>query len=103
MNLDKSFGETIKSLREAKRLPLREVANALEIDISMIGKIEKNNRRPTNKLIEKFASYFNVSNKDLTITYLSDAVVYQVLEESECAIEVLMVAKKKISFLQNNK
>jgi transcriptional regulator with XRE-family HTH domain len=74
MKLEKTFGETVKKLREEQNLPLREVAEALCIDTSMLGKIEKNNRKPTKQLIEKFAKYFKVSDKYLLIAFLSDTV-----------------------------
>jgi len=102
MNLENTFGETVKKLREEKQLPLREVAKTLGIDTSMLGKIEKNSRKPTKQLIEKFAKFFNVSGKDLMIAFLSDTVAYQVMEE-DYAAEVLKVAENKIKYLKKNK
>src|ERR1043165_3222555 len=98
MKLEKTFGDTVKKLREDKNLPLREVAEALMIDTSMLGKIEKNSRKPTKQLIEKFAEFFKVSGKELMIAFLSDTVVYQVLEEEDFASEVLRVAEKKVKY-----
>jgi transcriptional regulator with XRE-family HTH domain len=103
MKIEKTFGDTVKKLREEKNLPLREVAVALEIDTSMLGKIEKNNRKPTKQLIEKFARFFNVSDRDLMITFLSDTVAYQVMGEEDFASEVLKVAEKKINYLKTKK
>jgi len=103
MNLDISFGETIKKLREKRQLPLREVADALNIDTSMLGKLEKNSRKPTKQLIEKIAEFFNVNSKDLMITFLSDTVAYQVMNEEDSAIKVLKVAEKKVKYLKTQK
>jgi transcriptional regulator with XRE-family HTH domain len=103
MKIEKTFGDNVKKLREEKNLPLREVAVALEIDTSMLGKIEKNNRKPTKQLIEKFARFFNVSDRDLMITFLSDTVAYQVMGEEDFASEVLKVAEKKINYLKTKK
>ncbi|HPE97671.1 MAG: helix-turn-helix transcriptional regulator [Chitinophagales bacterium] len=103
MKFEKTFGETVKKLREEKQLPLREVAEALKIDTSMLGKIEKNNRKPTKHLIEKFAKYFNVSDKDLMIAFISDTVAYQIMNEEDFASEVLKVAEKKVKYLKNKK
>ena len=103
MKFEKTFGETIKKLREEKQLPLREVAEALKIDTSMLGKIEKNNRKPTKQLIGKFAQYFNVSDKDLLIAFISDTVVYQLMDEEDFASEVLKLAEKKVKYLKTNK
>jgi transcriptional regulator with XRE-family HTH domain len=103
MKFEKTFGETVKKLREEKQLPLREVAEALKIDTSMLGKIEKNNRKPTKQLIGKFAQYFNVSDKDLMIAFISDTVVYQLMDEEDFASEVLKLAEKKVKYLKTNK
>lgn len=103
MKLEKTFGETVKKLREDKNLPLREVAEALNIDTSMLGKIEKNSRKPTKQLIEKFSKFFKVSNKDLTIAFLSDTVAYQVMEEVDFSSEVLKVAEEKVEYLKTKK
>jgi HTH-type transcriptional regulator, competence development regulator len=103
MKIEKTFGETIRILREEKELPLREVAVALSIDTSMLGKIEKNSRKPTKQLIEKIAKFFNVSDKELMIAFLSDKVAYQVMNEEDFASEVLKVAEKKIKYLKIKK
>lgn len=103
MVINKTFGETVKRLREEKKLTLREVAKALDIDTSMLGKIEKNNRKPTKILIEKFSRFFDVSDKDLTISFLSDTVAFQVMDEEDYASEVLKVAEEKVKYLKKQK
>ena len=103
MKIEKTFGETVKRLREERCLPLREVAEAFSIDTSMLGKIEKNSRKPTRELIGKFARYFKVSEKELLIAFLSDAVAYQIMEEEDLSSEVLKVAEKKVKYLKTKK
>ena len=103
MKTEKTFGDTIRSLREDKKLTLREVAEYLNIDTSMLGKIEKNNRKPTKQLIAKFSKLFNVNEKELTIEFLSDSVVYQIMSEEVFATEVLRVAEKKVKYLKTMK
>lgn len=103
MKLEKTFGETVKKLREEQNLTLREVAEALGIDTSMLGKIEKNNRKPTKQLIEKFAKYFKVSDKDLMIAFLSDAVAYQIMDEEDLSSDVFKVAEEKVKYLKTKK
>ncbi len=103
MKIEKTFGDTIKTLREEKNLTLREVSEYLKIDTSMLGKIEKNNRKPTKDLIGKFSKLFNVSEKNLTIEFLSDSVAYQIMDEEDFASEVLKVAEKKVKYLKTIK
>lgn len=102
MKTKKTFGDTIKKLREDKKLTLREVSEFLKIDTSMLGKIEKNNRRPNKEMIAKFSELFNVSEKNLTIEFLSDSVAYQIKDE-DLASEVLKVAEEKVKYLRTIK
>ncbi|MGC1391022.1 MAG: helix-turn-helix transcriptional regulator [Bacteroidales bacterium] len=103
MDAEITFGDTIKKLRNEKSLTLREVAKALNIDTSMLGKIEKNTRKPTQKFIENIANFFNVSVKDLKIASLSDTVVYKVVGDEDLANEVLKTAEKKVKYLKSQK
>jgi len=103
MKIEKTFGDTVKKLREEKNLPLREVAEALNIDTSMLGKIEKNNRKPTKQLIEKFAEYFKVSGKNLMVAFLSDSIAYQIMDEEDLSNEVFKVAEEKVKYLKTQK
>jgi transcriptional regulator with XRE-family HTH domain len=100
MESTKNFGETIKELREEKKLPLREVAQAMGIDTSMLSKIEKNNRKPNLKLIEKLAGYFNLESNELLITFLSDSVAYKIMDQQELSFEVLKAAEAKVKYLK---
>jgi HTH-type transcriptional regulator, competence development regulator len=103
MKLEETFGEKVKKLREEQSLPLREVARVLKIDTSMLGKIEKNKRKPTRHLIEKFAHFFNVSDKELLIAFLSDSVAYQIMDEEDLSTQVLKVAEKKLKYMKTKK
>ena len=47
----KSFGEYIRRVREEKELPLRKVAAALDIDTSILSKIERNERVAIKEMI----------------------------------------------------
>jgi transcriptional regulator with XRE-family HTH domain len=99
MDIEKTFGDTVRKLRENKNLTLREVAEELQIDTSMLGKIEKNSRKPTKELIDKFAIFFKVSGKDLKIAFLSDTVAYKIMNEEDVS-EVLKVAEEKVKYFR---
>lgn len=102
MQSEKSFGEIIRELRAEKHLTLCEVADFLKIDTSMLGKIEKNNRKPTKQIIKDISNLFNISEDVLTVAHLSDTVAYTILEE-ELANEVLQVAEEKINYHNKTK
>lgn len=98
-NSVKTFGESIRLLREKNKLTLQVVASKLGIDTSMLGKLEKNTRKPTLLLIKKIAQVFEVSEKELIVNHLSD-LICQILKGEEFADDVLLQAKNKLVYLK---
>lgn len=95
-----SIGEHIRKLREERKLPLRKVAAQLDIDQSILSKIERGERKVSKELILQIARIFSVEEKELVINYLSDKVLYD-LKDEDLANEALKVAEKKIRYLKN--
>lgn len=104
MNKNKvsTFGEQIRLLREEAKLSLREVAEQMGIDTSLLGKIERNDRQPTKEQIKLIAKFFNLGEKDLIKEFISDQIAYKILEE-EADLDTLKVAEKKIQYLKSKK
>ncbi len=94
-----TFGEHLRVMREDARLTLKEVASNIEIDISLLAKIERNERQPTKQLIKNVANYFNVDERELLNEFLSDQIAYKILDE-EADLTILKVAEKKVSYLK---
>lgn len=97
-----TFGEYIRQLREKAGLPLRKVAAQLDIDPSILGKIERNDRQPSKEQIKKLAVIFDQNENYLLSEYLSDQIAYKILEE-EGDLNVLKVAEKKVTYLKSKK
>lgn len=97
-----TFGELIRKLREERGLPIRRVASHLDIDPSTLGKIERNERRANKEMIEKFAEIFSVKAKPLLVSFLSDKVAYELMEE-DCTKDILKVAEVKIRYFKKVK
>lgn len=55
--MEKSFGETLRELREEQNLLLRELSAKLDIDSSLLSKIETNNRIAKKDFVKKFRQY----------------------------------------------
>jgi len=99
-NMDKkSFGEKIRELRDTNNLSLKDVSEILEIDISTLSKIEKNKRSANKDMIVKLSKIFKINEKDLMISFLSDKVAYNLINE-EYAEETLIVAEEKVKYLK---
>lgn len=101
-NLNETFGEQIRRLREENSLPLRKVAAQLDIDPSTLGKIERNERIANKEMIEKLADIFSINPKTLLVAYLSDKVAYEIMEE-DCTKDILKVAEEKIKYFRKVK
>ncbi|PCJ24182.1 MAG: transcriptional regulator [Flavobacteriales bacterium] len=95
-------GEQIRKLRENKGLPLRKVAAELDIDQSILSKIERGERKATKNQIILIAKIFEVNEKELLINYLSDKVLYELINE-DLAVDALKVAEKKIKYGRKKK
>ena len=101
MSIEKTFGETIKEIRQKEVLTLKEVASKLKIDTSLLSKIEKNQRKASKQFIKDFSDIFHLSERELTIAFLSDSIVYSIKEE-EVAQEALKVAESKMNYLKKS-
>lgn len=96
-----TFGEHLRTLREINSLTLREVATSLALDTSLLAKIERNERQPTRQLIKQLADFFKVEEKELVDEFLSDQIVYKILNE-ETDLNILKVAESKIKYLKTH-
>jgi len=93
----KSFGETIRDLRKKNKLPLRSVADSLGIDVAILSKIERGQRKASRQFICKISSFYQVDINHLLITWLSDKLAEELIEE-DTAMEALQVAEDKIIY-----
>jgi HTH-type transcriptional regulator, competence development regulator len=96
-----TIGEQMRKLREDRGLPLRKVAAELDIDQSVLSKIERGERQASKNQIIRVARIFNVNEKELLINYLSDKVLYNLKDEA-LATDALKVAEKKMKYLIKN-
>jgi len=102
--MEQSFGEKIKSLRESKKMTLKELSILLEIDTSMLGKIEKGTRRANHNIINKLAQIFDISESELNVSMISDQIANQVVKKyNQQAQQILKVAEEKVAYRSKNK
>ena len=97
-----SLGDTIRKLREDKKLPLRTVAAFLDIDQAILSKIERGQRKLSREQVVKLAEYFKVKEDDLLVAWLSDKLVYEV-EDEDMALKALQVAEERLHYLTKPK
>jgi HTH-type transcriptional regulator, competence development regulator len=95
-----TFGEYLRALREQSKLSLRQVAFEIGMDISLLAKIERNERQATKEQIKLLAFFFKVNEKQLAKESLSDLIACKIIEE-EVDIDTLKVAEKKVEYLKS--
>lgn len=96
----KTFGAYLRSLRESSKMTLKDVAEKISIDPSLLAKIERSERQPTKEFINSVAAVFNIDPKALQSEFLSDLIAYKILNE-DADINILKVAESKVLYLKN--
>jgi transcriptional regulator with XRE-family HTH domain len=70
-----SFGEYLRSRREDLGLPLRKVAAKLDIDTSILSKIERSERVATKEMLPTLAKTLEVQEKEIEIEFIKDYIL----------------------------
>ncbi len=89
------FGNKIRTLREEKQIPQRQLAAALEIDTATFCKIEKGDRRAKREQVIILADLLEVDSKELIRLWSADKV-YDIIAEEEEATQILNVVAESI-------
>ncbi|OBX23743.1 MULTISPECIES: helix-turn-helix domain-containing protein [Bizionia] len=93
----RTLGKTLKEARDKADLILRKVSAQVDIDQSLISKFEKDERKPTKEQLIRLAIFYNLSQKDLIISWYSDKIAED-LKYTESTTEILKVAEEKINY-----
>lgn len=91
------FTEKIRELREARQMPQRQFAAALEIDTATYCKIEKGERRVKREQIPIIAKLLKTNQKELLILWLAEQVVEVLEKDKKVSDKVLDIAKEKLN------
>ena len=94
-----TFGVYIRQLRISANLPIRKIAAQLDIDATLLGKIERDEQPASKDVIAGIAKIFNQSEKELFHRFLSARIAYKILNE-DADINLLRVAEQKIEYLK---
>jgi len=76
------FGELIRKHREKKGLPLRKVAAELDVDTSILSKIERSERYATSDLIPILSKKLEIDFEKLQILFLTEKIKSEYGKES---------------------
>lgn len=89
------FGDRIRKLRTSKKLLLRHVASKLDVDSSIISKIERGERPIKKEQIAVLAEILDADKDELLTLWLADQV-YDVIKDEAVANKALKQVSDKI-------
>lgn len=89
--MDTFFGNFLKNLRKHKNATLHQVAVGTNIDATILSKIERGKRLPTDEQIERLAHYFDVSCDVLLSQTIAEKIIktYGINEATKTAIQLV--------------
>lgn len=87
------FGEHIRELRLKQNLLLRQLASLLDIDTSIISKIERGDRQLKKEQIPKLAQILDVDVEELRTLWLADQLLQLVKDDPNANKALEQVSK----------
>ena len=97
-----TIGEKLRHLREQNELPLRKVAALLDIDVAILSKMERGERRLTKEVVLKLAEIYSHNADDVLVSFLSDKIMYEIQDE-DLGEKALKVTEQRVKYLKANK
>lgn len=92
------FGEILQEKREKKGLTIKEVSKELNIDGSIISKIENGKRIATRKQVLAFVNLYNIGEELAFSSWLSEKIIEYVKDEA-FGLKALKVAEEKVKYV----
>ena len=92
-----NLGNKLRKIRQDNGLPLRRAASMIDLDVALLSKMERGERRFTREVVQKLAKIYNYNHDELMVLYLSEKVLHEIGGE-ELALEALQVAEKQIEY-----
>jgi len=92
-----TLGLKLRELREQAGLSLRKAAIQADIDIAILSKMERGERKLSKELVLRLAELYKTDSDKLIIDFLSEKVLYE-LKDEEFGLEALKVAEKKLKY-----
>lgn len=97
----KTIGDKLRELRVQNKLPLRKVSAMLDLDVAILSKMERGERKLTKKIVLKLAEIYKYNADDLLVLFLSEKIMYEIQDE-DLGEEALKVAEQRVKYLKAN-
>ncbi len=96
-----TLGLKLRELRELAGFSLRKAAVAIDVDVAILSKMERGERKFSKELVLKLAELFHADPDKLVIDFLSEKVLYE-LENEDLGLEALKAAEKQLEYKRTN-
>lgn len=70
-----SFGEYLRNRREELGLPLRKIAAELDVDTSILSKIERNERSASKEMLDTLATSLELEIKSVEVEFIKSTIL----------------------------
>lgn len=97
-----TIGEKLRQLRAQNELPLRKVAALLDIDVAILSKMERGERKLSKEVVLKLADIYKHNHEELLVLFLSEKIMYEIQDE-DLGEKALKVAERRVKYLKANK
>ena len=96
MVIEPSIGNYLQNLRKERKMSLREVADHIGIDISMLSKIEHGERQLQSHMIAPIADLFEIDYKSIQIQFINQKILQEFGDEPYLneALQILATTNK---------
>lgn len=91
-----NFGQKVRTIREQKKLLLRQLAAYVEADTALVSKIERGERNATKEQVLKIAKFLNANEEELLALWVADKIEATIVQEPEVAYQAMKIVKKKL-------
>ncbi|NVJ64172.1 MAG: helix-turn-helix transcriptional regulator [Flavobacteriaceae bacterium] len=95
-----SLGQLIRDEREKRRWPQRKLAYQLDIDVSVLSRMENENKFPKKRIpeiISKVSELFGIDEIELKKIHLSDEIANILMYENKYE-EILKASEAKVHY-----
>jgi transcriptional regulator with XRE-family HTH domain len=97
-----TLGEKLRQIREQNELPLRKVSASLDIDVAILSKMERGERKLSKEVVLKLADIYKCNPEELLVLFLSEKIMYEIQDE-DLGEKALKMAEKKVKYLKAHK
>lgn len=91
------LNDILKEARLKTRKVLKTVAEEIQMDYSLLSRIENGSRMPTKVQVLQLAEYYDIRPKELMLHWLSDKIYFQLKDEA-FGLEALQLVESRLSY-----